>query len=93
MLKESPNRGRIFLKCQGAWPGDPSGLSPFCLDWLWEDELDPVPGVFSFGEEYMIHPDARAYFDSQDFMKRNRLKILDLTGRDSKFRIDRIVPV
>ncbi|KAI6660659.1 hypothetical protein LOD99_10339 [Oopsacas minuta] len=82
VLKDSPNRGRVFLQCQGAWPQDPSGLSAFCLDWHWEDELDPVPDVFSFREEYLLHPDARAYFYSQDYMKRNRIKILDLTGSD-----------
>ena len=88
VLKDSPNRGRIFLQCQGAWPGDPSRLSPYCLDWHWEDELDPIPGIFSFLEEYILHPDARAYFYSQEFMKRNRLKILDLTETESKFRIE-----
>ena len=89
VLKDSSNRGRIFLQCQGAWPMDPSGLSQFCLDWSWEDELSPVPEVFSFSEEYILHPDARAYFHSQGFMRRNRLKILDLTGTGGKLLLGR----
>ena len=87
VLKDSPNRGRIFLQCQGAWPMDRSGLSPFCLDWNWEDELSPVPEIFSFSEEYVLHPDARAYFFSKQFMKRNRLKILDLVGCEGRLTV------
>ena len=78
--KESPNRGRVFLSCQTAWPIDLTGRTISCPSWHWEDELDPKPEIFSFDDQYRSHPDTRAYFQSLDFLERNSARARELLG-------------